>query len=60
MSMSKFKYTIFPNNIYLVTVDDYDGNPYTFEVSGEEIAACLRREALLTKQWENVYNSSHE
>ena len=60
MSMSKFKYTIFPNNIYLVTVDDYDGNPYTFEVSGEEIAAYLRREALLTKQWENVYNSSHE
>lgn len=49
--MSKFRYVIFPEGIYKVTVDDYDLNPYTFEVTGEEIAAVLRRDALLTKQW---------
>ena len=57
---SKFKYTIFPENTYLVTVDDYDGNPYTFEVSGELIAAEFRREALLTRQWDEMYNIEND
>lgn len=60
MSMSKFKYIIDPQNIYKITVEDYDGSPYTFEISGEAIVAELRREALLTKQWETMYNSDYE
>jgi hypothetical protein len=47
---------IFPDNIYQITVDDYDGKPYTFEVSGEAIAQEFRREVLLTKQWTEIYN----
>ena len=51
---SKFKYWIVPENMYQITVKDYDGNPYTFEVSGEQIAAEFRREALLVKQWNEI------
>ena len=47
--ISKFRYWIVPENIYQITVDDYDGNPYTFEISGEKISAILRREALLDR-----------
>jgi hypothetical protein len=56
----KFKFTIFPERMYSLTVDDYDGNPYTFEVSGEAIAAEFRREALLTRQFDELYNDSNE
>ena len=55
-----FKYIIFPEYTYKITVDDYDGNPYTFEVSGEEIAAHFRREKLLDRQMEELYNGSQE
>ena len=58
--MSKFRYVIFPDNIYKITVDDYDGKPYTFEVSGEAIAMHLRREALLDKEWNEPYNDPEE
>ena len=51
---SKFRYWIVPENIYQITVDDYDGNPYTFEISGSEIRAELRREALLKKQLSQI------
>jgi hypothetical protein len=37
MTMSKFKYVVFPENTYQVTVDDWGGQPYTFEVTGQEI-----------------------
>lgn len=47
--MGKFRYVIFNDGIYQITVDDYDGNPYTFEVSGEEIGQAFRRERLLDK-----------
>lgn len=55
---SKFRFIIFPEHIYKVTVDDYDGNPYTFEVSGKAIAEQFRREALLTRQWDELYNDT--
>jgi hypothetical protein len=51
---SKFKYWIVPENMYQITVKDYDDNPYTFEVSGEQIAAEFRREALLVRQWNQI------
>ena len=57
---SKFRYTIFPENIYLVTVEDWDLNPYTFEISGEDIAAALRREKLLDRAWNQIYNETQE
>ena len=57
---SKFKYVIFPENAYQVTVDDYDGEPYTFEISGEEIADHFRREMLLDRQWNLLYNNEQE
>jgi len=57
---TKFRYIIFEDNIYQITVDDYDGNPYTFEVSGEEIAAHFRREKLLDRQMEDLYNGQYE
>lgn len=56
MSKSKFRYIIFPDGMYQVTIEDYDGKPYTFEISGEAIATHLRREALLDKQWAEQYN----
>lgn len=58
--MSKFRYVIFEDGIYRVTVEDYDLNPYTFEVTGKEIAEHFRREKLLDKQWNEIYNSSQE
>jgi hypothetical protein len=57
---NKFKFLIFPEQTYQITVDDYDGNPYTFEVSGEEISAHFRREKLLDRQMEELYNGSQE
>lgn len=57
---SKFRYIIFNDNIYQITIDDYDGNPYTFEVFGEEIAAHFRREKLLDRQMEDLYNGQYE
>lgn len=57
---SKFKYTIFPENVYLVTVEDWDLNPYTFEISGEEIANALRRDKLLDRAFETMYNETQE
>ena len=51
---TKFKYWIVPENMYQITVDDYDGNPYTFEMSGKQIAAEFRREALLVRQWNQI------
>lgn len=59
-NMSKFKYVILPEHTYKVTVDDYRGNPYTFEVTGEDIALAFRREKLLDKQWDDIYNGSKE
>ena len=60
MSKSKMRYIIFEDGIYKITVDDYDGNPYTFEVTGEEIAASFRREKLLDRQMEELYNGQYE
>ena len=60
MQFQKFKFPIFPERIYSITVEDYDGAPYTFEVSGQMIADEFRREALLTKQWDELYNSDKE
>ena len=56
MSNHKMKYVIYPEHPYLITVEDYDGKPYTFEISGAAIAAHLRTEALLTKEWGEEYN----
>lgn len=47
--MGKFRYLIFPEQTYQVTVDDWDLKPYTFEITGEEIMAQLRRGALLER-----------
>lgn len=58
--MNKMKYIIFPDGRYQVTVDDWDGNPYTFEVTGEEIAQEFRREKLLDRAWDTAYNSDQE
>lgn len=60
MSKSKMRYIIFEDGIYKITVDDYDGNPYTFEVTGEEIAASFRREKLLDRQMKELYNEQYE
>lgn len=51
---NKFRYVLFPDNIYKVVVDDYDGNPYMFEISGREIISHIRREALLEKQFSEI------
>lgn len=58
--MSKFKFPIFPDRVYQVTVDDWDGNPYTFEVSGKEIQDTLRRDALLERAFKSLYLESTE
>lgn len=60
VSENKFRYVIFPDGIYKVTVDDYNLEPYTFEVTGEDIAMAFRREKLLDKQWNEIYNGSKE
>lgn len=52
--MSKFNFLIFSDRAYQVTVDDWDGKPYTFEVSGQEIEDALRRDALLDKAWKEA------
>lgn len=55
MSNNKMKYVIFPDGTYVITVEDWEGNPYTFEVTGREIAEKFRREKLLDKQFEEMY-----
>ena len=58
--MSKFKYIIFPENTYCITVDYWDGKPYTFEVTGQNIADSFRREKLLDRAFDQMYNSGEE
>ena len=48
--ISKFRYLLFPDNIYKIVVQDYDGNPYSTEMSGRDIIAHLRKYILLDKQ----------
>lgn len=47
--MNKFKYVLMPEGTYLVTFDDYDGNPFTVEIRGEDIVSQLRRSYALDK-----------
>jgi hypothetical protein len=58
--MGKFKYIIFSDNTYQVTVDDWSGEPYTFEVTGQEIADSFRREKLLDRAFDELYNVDKE
>ena len=60
MTTSKFKYIVFSDNVYQVTVDDWDGKPYTFEVTGQEISDSFRREKLLDRAFDQLYNSNQE
>ena len=52
--IDKFKYPIFPDRKYSVTVDDWEGKPYTFDVAGEDIIGALRRDALLQRALESL------
>lgn len=52
--IDKFKYPIFPDRKYSVTLDDWAGEPYTFDVVGEDIIAALRRDALLQRAFEDL------
>jgi|AntAceMinimDraft_11_1070367.scaffolds.fasta_scaffold00804_36 hypothetical protein len=54
MSMNNnFRYLLSPDNIYKVTIEDYDGLPFTIEVSGQEILDQIRRTYLLDKALDN-------
>ena len=52
--MGKFKHILFSDQPYLITFDDYDGNPFTVEVPGEEIVQALRRSYALDKFLEDL------
>jgi hypothetical protein len=47
--MSKFKYPIFPDRIYTVTLMGSDGRPIPVDVSGEDIIGQLRISYALEK-----------
>lgn len=44
---NKFRYLLFPDQIYLVEFTDYDGKIFQVEIPGNEIVAKLRREYAL-------------
>ena len=58
--MSKFKYVLFPDKPYMITFEDFDGNPFTVEVPGEEIVAALRREYALERAMKYLDNEADE
>jgi hypothetical protein len=60
MRMNKFKYTIFPDRTYLMTFDDFDGNPFTVDVPGEEIIGLLRTGYALGKMPEDLDKETKE
>jgi beta-xylosidase len=39
--VSKFKYLLFPEHKYIVTLKDFDGNQFTIEITGEDILEIL-------------------
>ena len=51
---SKFQYQIFSDRVYTITVDDWDGEPYSFNVTGAEIEDAMRRDALLERAFESI------
>lgn len=54
--MNKFKYILMPEGNYLVTFDDYDGNPFTVEIKGQDIVDQLRRSYALDKFIDDLDN----
>ncbi len=58
LASHKFRYVIFPDRVYTL---DYDGEP--FDVTGEEIIAAFRREAMLEtifRDWEDDGNKRED
>ncbi len=51
---NKFKYILFPDQIYLVEFIDFDGNPFTTEILGSEIIGQIRRSYVLDKILEEL------
>lgn len=58
--MSKFKYILFPDKPYMITFEDFNGDPFTVEVPGEEIVAALRREYALERAMKYLDNEADE
>lgn len=56
--MGEFKYILFADRGYLITFNDYDGNPFTVEVPGEEIVQALRRSYALDRFIEDLDKES--
>lgn len=51
---NKFKYILFPDEIYLVEFIDFDGNPFTTEILGSDIIEQIRRRHALDKILEEL------
>jgi hypothetical protein len=44
---SKFRYLIFPDNIYTIELDSNGANPVKLEMSGEELINKIKKQMLL-------------
>lgn len=44
----------------MITFDDFDGNPFTVEVPGQEIVNALRREYALERAMKYLDNETDE
>ena len=53
---SKFRYILFPDNVYRLTFQDYSGNDFTVEVLGEDILNQIRRNYALDNFLESLDN----
>ena len=52
--MSKFKYILFPDGTYSVTFEDFNGEPFTADVKGQEMIDALRKSYALDKFLEEL------
>ena len=49
MSMNKFKYLLSPENVYIVTLQDSEGNDFTAQIKGVDIITQLSSQYALGK-----------
>lgn len=49
MSMNKFKYLLSPENVYIVTLQDSEGNDFTAHIKGVDIITQLSSQHALGK-----------
>jgi hypothetical protein len=57
---NKFKYLLFPDKIYVLTFEGFDGKEFSVEVMGRDILSQIRRNYAIDNMLEDLDKPDHE